>query len=101
VATAESGLYLSRDSGSTWRPLSKPPAGLLAWPAADRLLLLDGSGTLHVSRDAGPSFREVAGTGAPPAAFAANGRDLYVAAHDNRILVSRDGGRRWQTRVGA
>ena len=101
VATGERGLYLSRDAGATWRPLAVMPAGLLAWPSADRLLLLDGSGTLHVSRDTGRRFREVGRTGVPPAAFAADGTDLYVAGHDNRILASRDGGQRWRLRVGA
>ena len=101
VGTGEGGLHVSRDGGASWRRLSAQPGGLLAWPSADRLLLLDGSGRLHVSRDAGRSFSAAGAVGGPPAAFAADGADLYVATHDNRIVVSRDGGRTWQTRVAA
>lgn len=101
VGAGEGGIHVSRDAGRTWRRVSSQPAGLLAWQAADRLLLLDGSGTLHVSGDAGSSFSEAGSTDGQPAAFAADGGDLYVATHDNRILVSRDGGRSWQPRVSA
>ena len=99
VATAEGGVYASRDAGANWSRVSRAPAGLLAWPADDRLILLDGSGDVRISRDAGRPFESLGTVGGPPAALAAHGNDLYVATHDNRVLVSRDGGRRWETRV--
>ena len=99
VGSGEGGIHVSRDSGASWRRVAAEPAGLIAWPAAARLLVLDGAGTLHVSRDGGRSFQRAGATGGPPAAFAADGDDLYVATHDSRILVSSDGGRSWTTRV--
>lgn len=99
VATAEGGVYVSRDAGARWSRVSQRAAGLLAWPAGDRLILLDGSGELQTSRDAGRSFEPLGTVGEPPAALAADGTDFYVATHDNRVLVSRDGGRRWEARL--
>ena len=99
VGTGEQGLYRSPDAGATWRRISAGGAGLLAWPSADRLFLVDGSGRLRVSGDGGKRFEGVGATGAPPAAFAADGDELYLATHENRILLSRDGGRSWETRV--
>ena len=100
VGTGEKGFYVSPDAGASWRRVAAGAAGLIAWPAADRLFLVDGSGRLKLSRDGGRRFEEAGATGAPPAAFEADGEDLYLATHDNRILVSRDGGRSWETRVG-
>ena len=99
LAAGEGGVYASRDAGAHWSRVSRAAAGLLARPAGDRLFLLDGSGELQLPRDAGRSFRPVGTVGRQPAALAAHGPDLYAATHDNRILVSGDGGRRWETRV--
>ena len=99
AGTGEDGFYVSPDAGASWRRVSAGAAGLIAWPAADRLFLVDGSGRLGKSSDGGRHFEDVGATGAPPAAFEADGEDLYLATHDNRILVSRDGGRSWETRV--
>ena len=99
VASAESGLFASRDAGATWRAVSEQPAGLLAWPRADALYLLDGSGAVWRSADGGRRFAKLSSVGGAPAAFEAAGGDLYVATHANAILVSRDGGRSWQPRV--
>lgn len=99
IATTEDGLHFSRDGGGSWRARSGAPAGLLAWPSAADLYLLDGSGTLTHSRDGGNSFTEVGSVGGQAAAFAADGEDLYVALHTNEIRVSTDGGRSWRLRV--
>ena len=99
VGTGEKGFYVSPDAGASWRRVSAGAAGLIAWPAADRLFLVDGSGRVQVSRDAGRRFEDAGATGAPPAAFEADGEDLYLATHDNQVLVSPDGGRSWDTRV--
>ena len=101
IGSGRQGIHSSPDAGESWSRIAPHPAGLLAWPSADRLLLLDGQGTLHSSPDAGRTFQRVGALGGPPAAFAAHGAELYVALHDNRILLSSDGGRSWRTRVGA
>lgn len=99
IGATEDGVHSSDDGGASWRPRAKGPTGLLAWPSAKELYLLDGSGVLRRSGDAGRSFETVGSIDGQPAAFAAHRGDLYVALHSNEIRVSSDGGRTWRTRV--
>jgi photosystem II stability/assembly factor-like uncharacterized protein len=99
VAAGERGLFMSRDAGTTWRPLARAPVGLLAWADAGSLHLVDGRGTVYRSADGGRRWHQVGRAGGAPAALLAHGSDLYVALHDNRVKVSRDGGSTWQIRV--
>jgi hypothetical protein len=99
VAAAEDGLFVSRDAGQRWRPLGVRHTGLLAWPAPDELILVDGDGDVHRSADGGRRFERVGETGGQPAALAAHGSDLYVALHSNEVKLSRDRGRTWELRV--
>lgn len=99
VATGETGLFVTRDAGASWRPLSRTTTGLLSWPESDALYLVDGNGRIQISADAGVSWSERGRIGGQPAAFANDGADLYVALHTNEVKVSTDGGRSWRTRV--
>ena len=100
VATGEQGLYVSPSGGEGWRPLAQV-AGLLVWPRADALILVDARGNVHRSTDGGRTFEELGSVGGTPAALAAHGDDLYVALHTNKVKVSRDGGRTWDDRATA
>lgn len=92
------GLYDSRDGGRSWERIGHL-VGLLAWPARDRLYLLDGSGSVFVSTDGGRRFERRGSLGGRPAAFLGQGADeLYAALHDGTILRSTDGGTTWVTR---
>jgi hypothetical protein len=101
VAAGEEGLFVSQDAGRSWRPLSPRRVGLLAWLRRDALYLVDGSGRVHVSGDAGKEWRRVGDVGGSPAALASHGRELYVALHDNAVKISSDGGRNWRVRLTA
>jgi photosystem II stability/assembly factor-like uncharacterized protein len=97
VATGERGLHRSRDGGATWAPV-KADAGLLAWPAADRMLLVRPGGDVRASADGGRTWRALSSVRGEPAALAAASREeAWVALHDGRILRSRDGGATWST----
>lgn len=99
VAATEGGLFASGDTGRTWRPLRDDIAGLLAWPAADALYLVDGNGQVSRSADGGREFERTGSVGAQPEAFAANGpRELYAAVHGGEVVMSTDGGAGWETR---
>jgi photosystem II stability/assembly factor-like uncharacterized protein len=99
VAAADNGVNLSYDAGKTWRPLTGDLSGLLAWPRASALHLLDGAGAVHRSSDGGRTWTQVGEIGGRPAAFASHGDDLYAALHTNEVKLSRDGGRTWQLRL--
>ena len=99
VAATEQGLFTSRDTGRTWRPLRDDMAGLLAWPSKEALYLVGGDGMVSRSPDGGRTFERVGEVGGQPEAFMADGsRELYAAIHGGRIVMSDDGGRAWRVR---
>jgi len=100
VVSTEAGMFSSRDSGESWRPLTREHAGLLAW-TPDALVLVDGAGAVYRSGDGGRSFARAGEIGGRPAALAAHGDDLYVALAGNVVKTSTDAGRVWRVRVRA
>jgi hypothetical protein len=98
VAATGRGLITSADDGRSWRALSDH-VGLLAWPAAGRLLLVDGAGRVQASQDTGRHWRSIGNVGGQPAAFAAESpNELYVALHDGTVKRSANGGAAWVVR---
>ena len=97
VAATDRGLFASSDDGKTWRRRSSR-VGLLAWPQPERLYLVDPDGHVFASPDGGHGWSARGSIGGEPAAFTANGRDLYAALHDGTVKRSSDGGRRWTIR---
>lgn len=97
VGGGEEGLFASRDGGSSWRRLGAS-VGPLAWPSPRRLFLVTGDGQVLSSSDGGTTFARRGEIGGEPAAFLADGADLYVALHDGTVKRSRDGGRTWTVR---
>ncbi len=98
VASGERGVLASRRAGARWSELGGDP-GLLAWPAAGRLYLVDARGVAHVSDDAGESWGTAGEVGGEPAALDAGpAEDLYVALHDGTVKRSTDGGETWRVR---
>jgi photosystem II stability/assembly factor-like uncharacterized protein len=99
VAATERGLYTSTDAGRAWQALRPDTAGLLAWPARDALYLVEGTGAVQVSANAGRRWQPAGSIGGEPAAFIAEGDDLYVALADATVKRSADGGRTWSVRA--
>lgn len=98
VAASERGLITSLDDAQSWRELAGG-VGLLAWPTAQRLLLVDGGGKVYSSRDSGRRWNAVGEVGGPPAAFLAQtAEELYVALHDGTVKRSTNFGRSWEIR---
>jgi photosystem II stability/assembly factor-like uncharacterized protein len=98
VAATERGLGLTEDDGRRWRGLSRE-VGLVAWPEAERLFLVDAGGRVHVSADVGESWSKVGELGGQPAALVAeSARTLYAALPDGTVLESTDGGASWGVR---
>jgi hypothetical protein len=99
VASTERGVFSSTDAGQTWRPRRDDTAGLLAWPAPDRLYLVDGQGRVQRSSDGGREWQSTGRTGGQPVAFIAHGSELYVALADSTVKRSSDGGASWTLRA--
>ena len=47
VATAEDGVFVSRDEGGTWRPVDTVAGAYVAWPAPDALYRIDPGGPVQ------------------------------------------------------
>jgi len=99
VISTERGIFVSADAGERWRPLRDDIAGLLAWPAPDRLYLVDGQGQVLRSADAGKSFEPTGAVEGQPAAFVSHRDELYVALGDGTVNRSTDGGSNWTVRA--
>jgi photosystem II stability/assembly factor-like uncharacterized protein len=99
VVSTERGLFMSLNAGNGWRPLRADVAGLLAWPAPNRLFLVDAQGGVSRSRNAGRSFDRVGSIGGQPAAFVSAGNDLYAATGDGNVVRSTDAGASWAVRA--
>ena len=99
VASTEQGLFVSPDAAQKWRPLGAQLAGLVTWPSAQQLYLVDGQGQVQVSPDGGESWRTAGNIEGEPAAFTADGEDLYAALTDGSVKYSKDGGRSWSVRA--
>jgi hypothetical protein len=102
VASADSefglALFESTNGGEDWTVKSSV-AGLLAWPAANRMYIVTGDGEVFRSPDSGRGLDLRGRIDGLPAALAAEGPDdLYVALHDGTIKRSTDGGATWTVR---
>lgn len=99
VVSGRHSLFASEDAGKSWQSIDGEP-GLLAWPEAGSLYLLDVNGTISVSEGTRSDWRGVGSLGEPPAAFEGGEKpdELYAALHDGRIVQSDDGGQTWELR---
>lgn len=96
VASSERGLSISTDAGGSWRPLSRE-VGLLAWPSAGAIFLIDGAGKVQRAADPEVDWEPLGTIGDRPAALTAiDGRRLYAALLDATVLRSNDGGASWE-----
>jgi photosystem II stability/assembly factor-like uncharacterized protein len=101
VASTERGVFRSRDAGESWRLLNDELAGLLAWPAEERLYLVTGQGRLLHSADGGDRFEPAGNLARSPVAFTARRDELYVAVADGSVQRSSDGGASWTVRASS
>lgn len=101
VVSTERGVFASDDGGARWTLLRDDLAGLLAWPSAHALFLVDGRGGIWRSADGGPRFSRAGSIGGRPAAFTSGGGALFAALADGTVVRSADGGVRWAIRAKA
>ena len=97
VGTAETGVHLTTDGGSTWRPADPAGGARIAWPVSDALFRTDLDGRVSRSSDGGLTWEDVGRVdGETQALTAADERTLYAADLDGVVRVSRDGGETWE-----
>jgi hypothetical protein len=99
LLSTEQGLFVSADAGKTFKPRRNDLGGLLAWPRPGAVYLVTGDGQVLTSSDGGQQFGSAGNIGGQPAAFVADGDDLYAATADGAVKVSGDGGATWTPRA--
>ena len=92
-------LFVSSNAGRSWQELANDKAGLLTWPSAEAMNLVDRRWAVHRSKNAGRWWREVGQTAGAPVALTASKDELYVAQEDQTIEMSTDKGRTWSART--
>lgn len=96
AAATEDGLYVSADGAGTWTRVGAH-TGLLAWAAADDLVIVGLDGTVRRSADGGTTADQLPPVDGRPVAVAADATTIHVALEDGRIV--RLDGDAWQTVV--
>jgi hypothetical protein len=94
VALGEQRGWVSRDGGSSWRPLSVP-GGMVTWSREQGLIAVDLEGVIRSASEPTGEWREIGRLPGTPAALEAAGDELLAATHESRVLSSSDRGKTW------
>ena len=97
VASTDSELFRSADTGESWRPIDRRDGIRLAWPAPGALYRALKDGTVERSSDGGDSFKPAGSVAGEPYKFKAISKDeLYLALSDGTIMHTTDAATTWQ-----
>jgi hypothetical protein len=99
VALGEQRGYVSRDGGSTWRPLGLP-GGLVTWTEELGVVAVDLEGTVRQADEPEGQWTESGRLPGTPAALEGVGGELLAATHESRVTSSEDAGRTWRAVIG-
>jgi photosystem II stability/assembly factor-like uncharacterized protein len=92
----EQGVFLSGNSGGSWRQRDTTSSARVAWLAPDALFSAGLDGKVRRSSDGGRSWDEVGTIGAGPKDFVAGLKgELYAYVAGGKIRRSTDGGKTW------
>jgi len=97
VASNDSELFRSTDTGESWRPIDRREGIRLSWPAPDALYRALKDGTVQRSSDGGDTFEDIGSVEGEPYKFKAISKDeLYLALSDGTIVHTIDGAKTWK-----
>ncbi|MEV5434438.1 F510_1955 family glycosylhydrolase [Streptomyces sp. NPDC052682] len=100
LATTAEGVARSNDGGRTFTKGKQPVLAFLSWKAKDALYGIDTEGALNRSSDDGATWTKVSTVpGGQPQALTAIGADHVLAATQDGVYESKDGGRTFTKRL--
>ena len=96
VASNDSELFRSTDTGASWRPIDRREGIRLAWPAPDALYRALKDGAVERSSNGGDTWAKAGKVPGEPYKFKAIGADeLYLALSDGTIMHTVDAAKTW------
>ncbi|GAA2650842.1 hypothetical protein [Streptomyces vastus] len=100
LATTQNGIATSTDGGKTFADGAEPVLAFVSWTKPNALYGIDPAGGLHRSADGGTTWKK-AGTvpGGQPQALTAVDADRILAATQDGVYESRDGGKTFTQRL--
>ncbi|TPQ23464.1 F510_1955 family glycosylhydrolase [Streptomyces sporangiiformans] len=94
LATTADGVVASTDGGRTFGEATEPVQAFASWPADESLFGIDLSGKLSRSSDSGKTWQQLATVpGGRPQALTAVNAERILAATQDGVYESRDGGK--------
>jgi photosystem II stability/assembly factor-like uncharacterized protein len=100
LATTQAGVAKSTDGGETFGPGAEPVMAYLSWAEPGALFGIDPTGALHRSADSGKTWKKAGSVpGGQPQALTAVSADRVLAATQNGVYETRDGGKTFTERV--
>ena len=98
LAANDEELFLSRNSGDQWRPVTSGARIRLSWPAAGALYRADQDGTVYTSPDRGRTWTKVSEVPGEPIRFEETDdpQHLFLALSDGSIIETTDGAKTWK-----
>jgi hypothetical protein len=94
LATTAEGVARSTDGGKSFTKGKQPVMAFLSWSAKDALYGIDTSGGLNRSADGGATWQKLKTVpGGQPQALTAVGAEHVLAATEDGVYESKDGGR--------
>ncbi|MDN3027963.1 F510_1955 family glycosylhydrolase [Streptomyces sp. S.PB5] len=100
LATTAGGVARSTDGGRTFAAAEQPVMAFLSWPTEQALYGIDTSGGLSRSTDGGSTWQELGAVpGGGPQALTAVDAKRVLAATQNGVYESKDGGRSFTKRL--
>ncbi|WP_406723838.1 F510_1955 family glycosylhydrolase [Streptomyces sp. GD-15H] len=100
LATTEAGVAKSTDGGKTFADGAEPALFFVSWGPRGAAYGLDGSGALYRSTDSGSTWKKTGAVpGGQPQALTAVDADRILAATQDGVYESKDGGKTFDQRL--
>lgn len=100
LATTEDGVATSTDGGRTFASAGRPVMAFLSWPEPDALYGVTPTGEIRRSTNNGSTWKQTGSVpGGPPQALTAIDADRVLAATQNGVYESRNGGKTFSLRL--
>jgi photosystem II stability/assembly factor-like uncharacterized protein len=100
LATTQDGVAKSTNGGKSFGPGAEPVLAFVSWAEPDALYGIDPAGVLHRSTDGGATWKEAGKVpGGGPQALTVVGADRVLAATQDGVYETRDGGKTFTERL--